>query len=414
MTEMFERPTKADIDHALSMLMHDARRQLSVERSKIVSQAAGAGFLQSDRVIVFVGDAADKIHASCLRQAVPILRDFIERMERPSKEITEWARPHLENLSNVILGAISANGSPAEYQRMIVGYPATFQQRVDGALRDLEIGYVKGAGFSARMEMSNRDEWMSAADALAFVNKGMSPGQASRAICKRAHAGLVKAKAARFILQDKSSDDTEVPREMWWAEGEAALTQNWTTGDFETWRDQKIHLKAFGVMFRRADVQKMIPPPSIQKESSIIRPMGDKIFIGHGRSKEWLVLQEFLRYRLGLPVEEFNSSPTAGIMTAARLKEILNNAAFAFLVMTAEDERPDGGYNPRLNVVHEAGLFQGRLGFERAIILLEDGCEPFSNIDGLGQIRFPKDDISAKFEEVRRTLEREGLIAAPR
>jgi predicted nucleotide-binding protein len=199
---------------------------------------------------------------------------------------------------------------------------------------------------------------------------------------------------------------------MWWAQGEAALTQNWTTGDFETWIDHKIHLKAFGVMFRRADVQKMIPPPSIQKESSIIKPMGDKIFVGHGRSKEWLVLQEFLRYRLGLPVEEFNSSPTAGIMTAARLKEILNNAAFAFLVMTAEDERPDGGYN--LNVVHEAGLFQGCLGFERAIILLEDGCEPFSNIDGLGQIRFPKEDISAKFEEVRRTLEREGLIAAPR
>jgi predicted nucleotide-binding protein len=43
-----------------------------------------------------------------------------------------------------------------------------------------------------------------------------------------------------------------------------------------------------------------------------------------------------------------------------------------------------------MNVVHEAGLFQGRLGFERAIILLEEGCKSFSNIEGLGQIRFPK------------------------
>jgi predicted nucleotide-binding protein len=38
----------------------------------------------------------------------------------------------------------------------------------------------------------------------------------------------------------------------------------------------------------------------------------------------------------------------------------------------------------RLNVVHEAGLFQGSLGFKKAIILLEEGCEEFCNIVGLG------------------------------
>ena len=63
-----------------------------------------------------------------------------------------------------------------------------------------------------------------------------------------------------------------------------------------------------------------------------------------------------------------------------------------------------------MNVVHEAGLFQGRLGFTKAIILLEDGCQGFSNIEGLGQIRFPKGNIQSAFEEIRRVLEREGLI----
>lgn len=56
------------------------------------------------------------------------------------------------------------------------------------------------------------------------------------------------------------------------------------------------------------------------------------------------------------------------------------------------------------------GLFQGRLGFERAIILLEEGCEEFSNILGLTQIRFPKGNIKAQFEEVRRILERERIL----
>ncbi len=63
-----------------------------------------------------------------------------------------------------------------------------------------------------------------------------------------------------------------------------------------------------------------------------------------------------------------------------------------------------------MNVVHEAGLFQGRLGFTRAILLLEDGCEEFSNVQGLGQIRFPRGNIRAAFEEVRQVLEREGIL----
>lgn len=43
-------------------------------------------------------------------------------------------------------------------------------------------------------------------------------------------------------------------------------------------------------------------------------------------------------------------------------------------------------------------------------MLLEDGCTEFGNIARLGQIRFPKGNIVAKFEEVRRVLEREKII----
>lgn len=89
---------------------------------------------------------------------------------------------------------------------------------------------------------------------------------------------------------------------------------------------------------------------------------------------------------------------------------MLNAATIAFLVMTAEDERADGAVQARMNVVHEAGLFQGRLGFTKAIIMLEDGCDQFSNMEGLGQIRFPSGNIVDAFEEVRRVLEREGLV----
>ena len=138
--------------------------------------------------------------------------------------------------------------------------------------------------------------------------------------------------------------------------------------------------------------------------------IGTNIFIGHGRSQDWRELKDFISDRLQLPWDEFNRIPIAGVTNIARLSEMLNQASFAFLVMTAEDEQADGNRHARMNVIHEVGLFQGRLGFERAIVLLEDGCEEFTNVQGLGQIRFPKGKISAIFEDVRAVLERESIV----
>jgi predicted nucleotide-binding protein len=147
-----------------------------------------------------------------------------------------------------------------------------------------------------------------------------------------------------------------------------------------------------------------------EKENRRMERVGTNIFIGHGRSLLWKDLKDFIQDRLQLPWDEFNRVPVAGITNISRLSEMLNNATIAFLVMTAEDEQADGNTRARMNVVHEAGLFQGRLGFTRAIVLLEEGCEEFSNIQGLGQIRFPKENVKAAFEEVRQVLEREGIM----
>ena len=99
------------------------------------------------------------------------------------------------------------------------------------------------------------------------------------------------------------------------------------------------------------------------------------IFIGHGHSPLWLELKYFLKERLGLSVDEYSRVSNAGRPTTHRLSEMLGSATVAFLLMTGEDETAEGKLRARENVVHEAGLFQGKLGFERAIILLEEGCE---------------------------------------
>jgi len=103
----------------------------------------------------------------------------------------------------------------------------------------------------------------------------------------------------------------------------------------------------------------------------------------------------------------------AGTTTVARLAEMLDNAAVALLLLTAEDERADGTLVARQNVIHEAGLFQGRLGFHRAVLLIEEGCQSFSNVAGLTAIPFPRGDLRPAFEQIRQFLEREGLLTQP-
>ena len=134
------------------------------------------------------------------------------------------------------------------------------------------------------------------------------------------------------------------------------------------------------------------------------------VFFGHGRSPVWREVKDFVQDRLCLSWEEFNRESVAGTTTFARLEEMLSRSHFALLIMTAEDQHADTQFHARENVVHEVGLFQGHLGPTRAIILQEATCAEFSNIHGLSTIRFPSGHVSAAFEEVRRVLEREGIV----
>jgi predicted nucleotide-binding protein len=135
-----------------------------------------------------------------------------------------------------------------------------------------------------------------------------------------------------------------------------------------------------------------------------------KIFIGHGRSEVWKQLRDFLRDRLALDIAEFDREPAAGLTVTERLETMLAQSCFAFLVMTPEDSHPDGTMHPRLNVVHELGLCQGKLGRERAIVLMEEPCRDFSNIAGLVQVRFTAGHLATEFERIRQILERESII----
>ncbi len=132
-----------------------------------------------------------------------------------------------------------------------------------------------------------------------------------------------------------------------------------------------------------------------------------KVFIGHGRNQQWRDLKDHLHEKHGYAIVAYEIGSRAGHAVRDILEEMLDESSFALLVMTGEDRTRIGRFRARQNVVHEAGLFQGHLGFSRAIILREKGTEEFSNLAGLQEIRFPKGRIAETFGEVLAVLKRE-------
>lgn len=226
---------------------------------------------------------------------------------------------------------------------------------------------------------------------------------------------LLNNKLDELLLLSKEEVQSKLtPRGVGWSRDSLAITQGLrlpphikVSSEAQVIQHTAESVERLSELARKAGSHLLRRQRQRRKEELV----GTNVFIGHGQSLIWRELKDFIEDRLGLVADEFNRVPVAGMTNISRLADMLDAGAIAFLVMTGEDEQRDGKLHARMNVVHEAGLFQGRLGFGRAIIVLEEGCEEFSNIHGLGQIRFPKGNIKAAFEEVRLVLEREGLIA---
>lgn len=130
------------------------------------------------------------------------------------------------------------------------------------------------------------------------------------------------------------------------------------------------------------------------------------IFLGHGRSSDWREIKDHLQDSHHYKIEAYEVGARAGHSIRDVLTSMLVRSSFALLVMTGEDD-VEVGVRARQNVVHEAGLFQGRLGFNRAIAVVENGVEVFSNLDGIQQIRYDQGNVRSTFGEILATLRRE-------
>lgn len=129
-------------------------------------------------------------------------------------------------------------------------------------------------------------EWIKAGLALEYVSNDPLDYSARLRICERAHAGLIAAKAERIIWSGKEESDRLIGKGFWWAEGREALNQDWITGDFSTWIDQRVKVQAFGVSFDFTALSELVPA---DKQATSLRRIS---VIG---SEEWISASDLYR-----------------------------------------------------------------------------------------------------------------------
>ncbi|HZM78770.1 MAG TPA: PfkB family carbohydrate kinase [Candidatus Limnocylindrales bacterium] len=141
-------------------------------------------------------------------------------------------------------------------------------------------------------------------------------------------------------------------------------------------------------------------------------PLG--VFIAHGGDSDWLAVKELVEGELGLPAHYFERQTWGSIAVTDAINTNLDNCSFAICVLTAEDLTAEGRRLARQNVVHEIGLFQGRYGFDRVLVLAEDGCDYMPQLAAPYSLIFPHNGIRSTFWRVRRMIKERGLGSAAR
>jgi predicted nucleotide-binding protein len=147
----------------------------------------------------------------------------------------------------------------------------------------------------------------------------------------------------------------------------------------------------------------------VRRESGYVLAAGaKKIFITHGHAEDVLRrVEDFMRAHGFEPVvvkREASEGQAVDDLVEKRLEE-----CEAQIVLATADDKANGTWQPRMNVIHEVGLGQ-RIFKDHIIYLKEDKCEFPSNIAPKVWEPFPRANLEPAFQKIAKELHAFGLL----
>lgn len=133
------------------------------------------------------------------------------------------------------------------------------------------------------------------------------------------------------------------------------------------------------------------------------------IFVGHGSNLAWGQFVLHLDHSWDARIVYFEEENRTAQQNTDVINTMTAESTVAIILMTGDDTMADGSRRARQNVIHEAGISHGRLGFDKVALLIEDDVERFSNIDGVQYIQYNPNRVTDCLHLVGGFLERCGI-----
>jgi hypothetical protein len=137
---MFESPNKSDVVRSLSAVSRNAVQAALNEGAKVEKSYGPV----NSELIWYVGQAVDEVHVRWLREAMSILAGYLSKVETTAREMTEWAKPELEMMADMIVGDIRSQDLSNLAKAARRHYKTIFFRRIEDALREFQLGRIDG------------------------------------------------------------------------------------------------------------------------------------------------------------------------------------------------------------------------------------------------------------------------------
>jgi predicted nucleotide-binding protein len=142
-------------------------------------------------------------------------------------------------------------------------------------------------------------------------------------------------------------------------------------------------------------------------------PSTKNIFVIHGHDElNTRRLTQLLQNHFNLNPIAMLSKPGMSRPLIEKFEDEAQTCSFAFGLFTPDDEivKVSKQYKQaRPNVIYEVGWFIGRLGKHRVTLLLQDGTDIHSDLDGVSRIHF-SDNVEDKFLDIQKELKAAKII----
>jgi predicted nucleotide-binding protein len=142
-------------------------------------------------------------------------------------------------------------------------------------------------------------------------------------------------------------------------------------------------------------------------------PLGQAIFVGHGKNKTPLNQLKGILDQFKIPFKVAVDEPNLGRPISDKVAQVMRQCNCAILIFSADEEFLDKDgksiWRPSENVVHEFGA-SGLLYGKRIVVLKEDSVKLPTNFSDIGYISFAPDELAAKAMDVLKELIGFGIV----